>query len=277
MQIKPHFGFDYDCQVANFTINDRDYLVSELQRHKVLRFRNQSVDPDQLAQFSEIFGPIWTNDDNGILSGNGERNSNHPDSHKITLVSNKGNGVLADYLVPWHCDVSHKPWQTKGGTMPFRILYCVKTASDEKSVTKWFDQTYLYDNLSSELRALVERLQICMKAPYETGWDQNIMPFVLTDPVNGRKSVALQSLFFQNFVGLTCDQSLAITRQLFDIALQDDNVIIHEWEVGDLVISNSYNTAHQREKMYTQEERTLWRTTFQIPELVPFEIKPEEF
>jgi len=53
MQIKPHYGFDYDCQVANFTINDRDYLVSELQRHKVLRFRNQSVDPDQLAVFTQ--------------------------------------------------------------------------------------------------------------------------------------------------------------------------------------------------------------------------------
>ena len=49
------------------------------------------------------------------------------------------------------------------------------------------------------------------------------------------------------------------------------------FKVGDLIVSNSYNTAHQRERMFTKHERTLWRTTFQIPELIPLSIKPNEF
>ena len=45
--------------------------------------------------------------------------------------------------------------------------------------------------------------------------------------------------------------------------------------VGDLIISSSYNTAHQREKMNSTEERTLWRVTFQIPELIPESVRPD--
>ena len=57
----------------------------------------------------------------------------------------------------------------------------------------------------------------------------------------------------------------------------NENIIEHIWEEGDLILNNNYNTVHQREKFYTTEERTLWRTTFQIPELIPLSIKPDTF
>ena len=276
-RIKEHFAYDFDGSIKDFTINDRDYLIDMMNKHKVLRWRKQDLSPQDLVKFTEIMGPIWMNDNNGILSGNNELDKNHPETNKITLVSNTDKGVLADIEVPWHCDVSHKPWFTKGGTMPFRCLYCTVTAPDEVSVTSWFDQEYLYDNCPDELKEEIEKLMMVNQALYQTAWDHNIIPFVLIDPITQKKSIALQKIFYHSFIGKTRQEGEVIREKLFKIALRPENIFRHEWEVGDLIVSNSYNTAHQREKMYSKEERTLWRTTFQIPELIPVSIKPDEF
>jgi taurine dioxygenase len=276
-RIKEHFAFDFDGSIKDFTINDRDYLIDMMNKHKVLRWRKQDLSPHDLVKFTELMGPIWMNDSNGILSGNNELDKHHPETNKITLVSNSDKGVLQDIEVPWHCDVSHKPWHTKGGTMPFRCLYSVVTAPDEVSVTSWFDQEYLYDNCPSDLLEEIKDLFMVNKALYQTSWEHNIIPFVLTDPVTQRKSIALQKIFYSSFIGKSVKEGEIIRHRLFEIALRPENVFRHEWEVGDLIVSNSYNTAHQREKMFTKHERTLWRTTFQIPELVPLSIKPNEF
>jgi hypothetical protein len=101
------------------------------------------------------------------------------------------------------------------------------------------------------------------------------MPFVLTDPIDGSKSVLLQKIFFKSLLGISDNEAISIINQLFEVALREENIIRHEWSVGDLIISNSYNTAHQREKMNSTEERTLWRVTFQIPELIPEAVRPD--
>jgi alpha-ketoglutarate-dependent taurine dioxygenase len=71
--------------------------------------------------------------------------------------------------------------------------------------------------------------------------------------------------------------SVKLMNQLLQYATVTENIIEHIWEEGDLILNNNYNTVHQREKFYTTEERTLWRTTFQIPELIPLSIKPDTF
>jgi alpha-ketoglutarate-dependent taurine dioxygenase len=113
------------------------------------------------------------------------------------------------------------------------------------------------------------------KALYNTGWEGNIMPFVLTDPIDNSKSVLLQKIFFNKLIGVSDSETTSTINQLFEVALREENVIKHEWSVGDLIISNSYNTAHQREKMNSTEERTLWRVTFQVPELIPKSVLPD--
>ena len=195
-RIKEHYGVDIDYDICNYNINDRQYLVDLLQKYKVLRYKNQNLSPQQLTDFAEIMGTLWVNNESGILTRNNEGGRHHPENDKITIVSNREHGVLGDILVPWHCDVSHKPWYTPGGTCPFRILYMVKSASDETSVTSWFDQSYVYNNISQELRNRIENLNVFNKALYNTGWDGNVMPFVLTDPIDGSKSILLQKIFF---------------------------------------------------------------------------------
>jgi alpha-ketoglutarate-dependent taurine dioxygenase len=274
-KIKENFGIDLDSDVRSFTSKDREYLIQLVKDYKVLRFKNQHLTTDELIGFSEIFGECWSNDNPSMLGGNGESTKQVGNS-KVTRVSNRSNGVLGDHEIDWHCDVSHKPWDSLGGTCPFRILYAHKLPS-EKTLTRWLDREYAYTNTPEELHKICDQLYVLNQAPYKTTWTENIMPFVLIDPCSGNKSYALQSIFFKHFIGMTAADSKQLMNQLLEHATVPDNVMENVWEEGDLILNNNYNTAHRREKFHSAEERVLWRTTFQIPELIPLSIKPNAF
>lgn len=273
--INPHFGVDVAGSVKDYTTNDRDYLINLLIDYKFVRFKQQQLEHQDLVKFTEILGVIWSNDNEGSLSGNMEQGKHHADTTKITRVNNI-DGVLRDFEVNWHSDVSHKPWQSAQGCMPSRVLYAHQIHPDEQATTSWFDQEWLYNQCDPELRNQLKQLQVILQAPYKTIWERNIVPFVLENPVTKKLSVTLQSkLFLAGFVNLAPAQAEQLLNRLFELALQPENVITHHWCTGDLVFYNNYNTAHYREKLTTKHPRTLWRTTFQVPELIPAAIRPE--
>lgn len=272
-KIKDHFGIKLDLSVKDFTKNDRSYLIDLLGKHKIVFFKNTKLTYDELLEFSNIFSNPWSNKSENELAGNGEKTSTHPYSNNITRVSNKNLGVLRDWYVPWHSDVSHKPWDSPGGTLPFRVLYAVTLPPDEKTHTSWFDQEYVYTHCPVELKNLVENIQAEYKAIYNTAWVGNTMPFTLTNPITNKKSFSVSDLFFEKFKDFDYDTSKDIINQLLKIATMDQNVLDHVWEPDDLCIYNNFNTAHQRSRITSTYERTLWRVTLQIPELVPFELR----
>jgi len=272
-RIKEHFGFDCSGDIRDFTIDDRDYLVEMVSRHKVLRWRNQTLTAQEYLKFSEIFSECWANDDGLLLGGNNESKVSHIESNKITLVSNRETGVLSDREISWHSDVSHKPFYTPGGTTPFRLLYAVTLPDDEQTITRWLDCEYVYNHCPIELRTVCEKLIEFNQADYITSWDGCVSPFVKIDPITHNKSFTIQRDFFKHFIGMSELESKLIMDQLFDIALRPENIITNEWQVGDVILNNNYNTIHQREKFTSTQERTLWRTTFQIDELIPSNLK----
>jgi len=272
-RIKEHFGFDCSGDIRDFTIDDRDYLIEIVKRHKVIRWRNQNLTAQEYLNFSEIFGECWANDDPNLLGGNGEERSKVPGYNKITRVSNKNEGVLSDYEVAWHSDVIHKPFFSKGGTNPFRLLYAVTLPSDVPTITKWSDCEYGYDNTPESLKEIAHKLNMFCEAPYKTTWRGNIIPFLSVDATTNRKSFKLERTFFTNFIGMSVEASKELMDQFFQYTIVPENVIEHTWAVGDILLTNNYNTIHQREKFNSTEERTLWRTTFQIEELIPLNIR----
>lgn len=270
-RIKLHFGLDLTDDVRTYT--DRNYLIELIKEHKILRWTNQTLSPDEYIKFSELFGEVWSNDDPELLAGNGEELSKVHGYNKITRVSNKNQGVLGDYEVSWHSDVIHKPFYSKGGSNPFRLLYSVVLPNDTPTITKWCDCEYGYDNTPIELQQLADKLKMYCEAPYKTTWRGNIIPFVSIDPNTNRKSFKLERTFFKNFVGMTEKDSKELMEQFIQYTIVPENIIEHTWKVGDILLTNNNNTVHQRESFKTDEERTLWRTTFQINELIPFKLR----
>ena len=272
-RIKEHFGYDLTDDVRTYTINDRPYLIDLIKQYKILRWRKQNLTPEEFLTFSEIFGECWENDDPDLLGGNGEIDSKVPGFNKITRVSNKDQGVLGNYEVAWHSDVIHKPFYSKGGSTPFRLLYGKQLPTDVPTITKWCDCEYAYDNTPDELQELAETLRMFCKAPYQTTWGGNIIPFISIDPITNRKSFKLEKTFFKNFLGMSETDSKILMETYFEYCLVPENIITNVWEIGDILLSNNYNTIHEREAFTSDEERTLWRTTFQIDELIPVNVR----
>lgn len=272
-RITNHFGYDLSDDVRDYTINDRHYLIDLIKEHKILRWRKQSLTPEEYLKFSEVFGTCWENDDPELLGGNGEINSKVPGFNKITRVSNKNQGVLGDYEVAWHSDVVHKPFYSKGGTTPFRLLYATVLPTDVPTITKWSDCEYGYENTPENLKTIADKLNMYCKAPYYTTWQGNVTPFLTIDPFSGKKSFKLEKTFFKKFVGMNEIDSKQLMTEYFNHTLVPENIITNTWEVGDILFTNNYNTIHERESFNSDEERTLWRTTFQIPELVPLNFR----
>jgi len=267
-RIRPHFGADVEVDIKQLGPAHRNELVQLLGEHKVLRFRQQFLSPEQFITFSELFGECWGAGDDG-LQGNNEQGRCLEGYPKITLVSNQAKGVLRDHDIIWHNDVSHRPWEREGGTCPTRILYAVTLPKSDPCPTHWLDQEWLYDHCPLDIRDDLEERMATYKAPYTTAWEHCRKRIVQINPITGRKTLMVDRLFLKGIDGYSNEKFVNTRNRLLQLAQHPDNVITNHWEVGDLVINNNYNTAHWRPSFKSQEERTLWRSTFQVPEIIP--------
>jgi alpha-ketoglutarate-dependent taurine dioxygenase len=263
-RLNPHFGVITHDDFRTF---DRDTVVNLLATEKLVIFRGHTGTPTEVVAFADMLGPAWAADDDGMI-GNYERNLHHPDNKKITLVRNARDGVLGNREVSWHNDVAHRPWYREGGTCPVRILYA-DVVPNAPTPTMWCDQEWLYDNCPLELRNKIEHKNAKYVAPYETTWEIHHRPLVITNPITGRKALSVGILFFLGLEGYSASDFFALKTQLLKIATSPENVITHQWQRGDLVINNNYSIAHHRPGFVTEEDRILWRLTFQVPELIP--------
>ena len=76
------------------------------------------------------------------------------------------------------------------------------------------------------------------------------------DPVSGRTSLVVDSLFFDKFVGWERDESEELRAQLHAYLYAPENLYRHDWQVGDLVIWNNVTLQHARPELPTSGERT---------------------
>jgi alpha-ketoglutarate-dependent taurine dioxygenase len=252
IKLKPHFGIQAAGKITDYV---RSTLVDLIGQYKVVIFRQQDISARDLERVTEMLGSVWYNSDDGILSD--EKPYSLLGSEIITLVNNKGRGVLEDIWVPWHSDIAHRPWQLPGGTMPPRILYAHTISPNETSSTSYYDKTFVK----------ADNIEIEYQSNYKVSWAPNRMPLVTVDPYTNQEIVNIQKLWVTDY-----NDSLD---KLYQEVQAKENVIEHRWSPGDLIISNNHTTCHQRDKLVSIDERTLWRTTFQIPELIPLSIKPE--
>lgn len=268
--INPHFGIDVHDDVRTLTDADRAELIDLIAKYKVLRFKAPNLKPNELVKFSEIMGECWSSESGNPLAGNGESDSAHPETSKITLVSNnpEKRGVLSDMEVTWHNDVAHRPWDIPGGTLPFRILYG-EEVSEYSSPTSWIDQEWLYDNCPKDLRDELEDVIAWYEISYPTDWKGCRRKIVLESPITGRKALTMETLFLRGFEGYSHERFVELRDEVMNIATQPENVIVHNWQHGDLIVNTNYAAGHYRPRIDNEYTRILWRTTFQIDELIP--------
>jgi alpha-ketoglutarate-dependent taurine dioxygenase len=255
--LAPSFGVELTLDLSALDANAaRDILIA-LRRFKLILVRGQMLEEDAYVRLGAALGRVWTVDEE--LRGNAEAPHAVGTRVEIACVSNKG-GMLQDRPVDWHGDLAHHPTQP----YPGRILYAKAMPSDAVTQTSWVDLEYGWNFLlSDEDRQQLAGKEGEFRAGYETLWGTTRHELVRRHPARGAEWLSIDRAFFKGFVGADADASTQLKRRLLGKLLVGSAMYRHVWQQGDVVIYDNQGTMHRRERVFSSEERTIWRLTLE--------------
>jgi len=253
-----------------------DALEAGMHAHAVLVFHDQPLTDQQQVEFTRNFGELEVTLA-GQLAKPEERRfqqlelgdiSNLDGSEKLRArEDSRRMYALANRL--WHSDAS---FRAVGAGYTLLHARVVPTKGGN---TEFADMRAAYDALSSEEKAeldglicehsiIYSRERIGLEVKSEVHADK-LKPvpheLVVTDPVNGRKSLYLSS-HIGAIQGWPVPEARAFIRDLTEHATQRQFVYAHEWRVNDLVMWDNRTVMHRaRPFKDLLEKRDLRRTS----------------
>jgi taurine dioxygenase len=275
--LSPTFGAELlDFQLSSAPSNEDVTAIRTLwAEHKLLLFRNQSVDEAALVGFSRQFGALEIHVREEYLS------PEHPEILYVSNIERDGRriGILSDNEVGWHYDQIYLPRPAVGS------LLMSDTLPPEGGNTEFADMCAAWDALPEKTQ---DRLDGCLaNQSYEafnkaysvpTNNKQKVRspdihhPIVRTHPITGRKALYLCPGMTTEILGWDANDSTEMLEFLFDWTTRPEFVYSHEWQPGDALMWDNACTMHRRDPFDPQHQRMMKRTTILPPaELaVPF-------
>ncbi|MEL7538722.1 MAG: TauD/TfdA family dioxygenase [Pseudomonadota bacterium] len=251
------------------------YVREHWARHKLLLFRNQSVDEAALVAFSRQFGELEIHVRTEFLS---------PEHPEILYVSNvrdgdRNIGILADTEVGWHYDQIYLPRPAVGS------LLCAVELPPAGGNTYFADMAAAYEALPDDVKARLDgkkatqsyeafnRAYSVPTSKVQKKRSPDIdQPLVRTHPVTGVKALYLCPGMTTAIVGMQDTESRELLDYLFDWTVQPRFVYTHEWRPGDCLMWDNACTMHRRDPFDGHHTRLMKRTTILPPAdlAVPF-------
>jgi alpha-ketoglutarate-dependent 2,4-dichlorophenoxyacetate dioxygenase len=252
-----------DVRAINKAMND----------HAVLVFRGQPLTAQQQIDFAKSFGPLdiglkrvfkrpeRLEDERLIDISNVDAQGN-----VATRDSQKNLSNFANQL--WHSDSSFM-----NPRAAYSMLHCVIKPSWGGN-TEFADLRHAYDTLDARTKAEIQELKaehfalhtriLLGDDAYTDDQKKEIPPAVWpladTHPGSGRK-VLFVGVHARQILGWPTAESRMYLQDLLEHATRRENVYVHEWQVGDLVIWDNRSTLHRGRRYDIAERRELRRTT----------------
>ncbi|MCU1458892.1 MAG: TauD/TfdA family dioxygenase [Actinomycetia bacterium] len=242
-------------------------LLQAYDEHHLLLIRGQSFEPPAQEAFVGLFGPLI--DD----MGNGNRSAFISNIEMID--GGGGSGML-----PFHSDLSFTRSPVHG-----LALYAV-ALPEGGTETLFASSAHAAATLPPDLRARVEGRSVHHVLPVSTnlrefkardldviGTDPEMLrPALFEHPRNGQEVLYVTDLHAHSIEGLARDESAQLLDDLFAHLYADENIYVHHWQLGDLVVWDNVALQHARGDVSQGGERTFRRTSmneFSVIELLP--------
>jgi taurine dioxygenase len=229
--------------------------------HKVLFFRDQSLDPAGLTQLGRRFG---------------EPTPAHPvepsvEGHPEVLSLDSEEGARADV---WHSDLTFQE------RPPLGALLHAEVVPDVGGDTLWVDMGAAYEALSPPLRSFLDGLTATHSpskagdyfAGRDTTGDKAAAtavaaparhPVVRVHPETGRRSLFVNPLFTIKIDGLRRAESDALLELVQQVATRPDAMVRWRWQAGDVAFWDNRCTMHYALMDYGTTRRNLLRVALE--------------
>jgi len=258
------------------TRDEVDAIEAGMHEYSVLVFHDQPLTDEQQVEFTRNFGELevtlagqlakpedrrFQQLELGDISNldAGENLRARDDSRRMYALANR----------LWHSDASFRAVGAGYTLLHARVI------PSKGGNTEFADMRAAYEALSDEQKAEVDALvcehsivfsreQIGLEVKSDQHSDK-LKPvphkLVLTDSVNGRKSLYLSS-HIGSIIGWPVPEARAFIRDLSEHATQRQFVYSHEWRVGDMVMWDNRTVMHRaRAFRDLKEKRDLRRTS----------------
>ena len=250
---------------------DFSAVLQALGRHGVLCFKQQSISPQNLRDFSARFGGLQV----------GVSGMHEPGFPEISVLSNvKENGRLIglpDAGQDWHTDMSYN------NIIGFvNVLHAIKVPQrDGKPLgdTLFANMHAAYDELAPELKSQLENCTATHD--FNKFWEgmvnrpgsirkpltpekraqrpPSIHPVFLTHPITGRKVLYCNPGYAVRINELNEVDSERLLKRLFEHQLQPWFQYRHQWTVGDVLVWDHIGTLHNALPDYAPHEYRLMK------------------
>lgn len=244
-----------------------DALRQALVDHSVLRFRDQSLTPDQQVAFSGCFGHVPRVPDSMFLI--------HTDNPCVSVLQNDADRPPT--VNNWHSDYSFAAEPDVASVLQAEVV--PQSGGD----TTWASMFAAYDSLSDGMKAHLDGMtathdfmKLYERPAKKVAWQggrRKLMeaqrrrfppvshPVVRLHPENGRKALFVNESFTRHIDDMTESESRSLLGHLFEQARVPEHQLRLSWNPGDLVIWDNRSTVHYALADYYPNFRLMHRVT----------------
>lgn len=170
-------------------------------------------------------------------------------------------------VLDWHANRA----SFTAGRKPLVWLYSV--AGSEKSKTSWLNLELAYSQLPLTLKEKIRNLKAYYgykpgKYTPNTDFKEHInsqsFPFIRKNQFSTKEGIYFPFNQIFGFEGLTESESNQLIDELKDHVINENFIYHHDWQDGDIIISEQWLTVHKRWP-FDVSKRTLHRITMDYP------------
>jgi alpha-ketoglutarate-dependent taurine dioxygenase len=266
-------GIVEDLDFAKITQDEVDQLAWHLAIKTCVVVRNQGhLTPEDQTRVAHMFGNVESVEhkqvkvlyDSLVLP-----NTNSEIIRVTGELDEHGKPGLFGHVsdLDWHCNKPSDP-----DRKPLVWLFSVRGSVGSR--TSWTNNVLAYQELDPDLKEQIKDLKLI--CGYKRGsfsefswgglkdnqFNRHYTPSIVHTNQGGQTGLFFPFLQFRNFAGMSVDDSMAIVEKLKNHILQEKYMYHHDWQDGDVVISEQWLGLHKRWKFDGMDKRVLHRITF---------------
>ena len=254
-----------DFDIKDATDNDVYQIAKYLLTNTVVVFKNQSLTPSEQSTFCNKLGQVQNFldtpfNEHFILS------DGHGDIVRVTGELNEhGQPGMFGHVdeLEWHCNRVSDP-----DRMPIVWLYADRGTKGSR--TSWLNNIVSYNDLSEEKKQQLKNFKLNVGNTQQFINYYNGDEYVPKDITNYRPNLVhtnklgVTGLFFSwnqtHFIeDMPNEEGRKLIEELKDHCEQQKYIYDHDWEDGDIVVSDQWLSIHKRWRFEEMHRRVLHR------------------